>query len=477
MDNNNLNNLVFFNLFNNFRNTGSKLFDTIMSTIIYSLITYIITLFRMSYLIKFKKIFDFIFKDNINSSIVFNEPAKEPTHLFKAVLFYINSKSNLKINKLKYYSFWNYNERSKKDHVYTINENEEIEIEEDVYILFTNYIETKQDLFGKSGETEFFIIKLYSKKKDIEFLKKLILSIEKKYDDYLVSKALKFQYFIDVKYQKEENKLIYEESAFNTYRTFDNMFFKDKELVLKKLDFFINNINWYKERGNPYTIGFLLHGDPGCGKTSFIKSILNKTKYHAININLSNNFNLNLLKKLMNDDKVGNLIIPKNKRIYIFEDIDAMDNIVKDREKFKNNISFEDLKSLVDKDSLNEENNNNNLSILLNILDGTIENPGRICIMTTNYKNHLDKALLRPGRIDYQINFTKCDYDMLYNIINNIFKNNFDKKLLNDYINHTISPSEINNICIDCFEDFDKAIKIIIDLSLSIKNHTHQHNH
>ena len=72
MNNNNLNNLVFFNLFNNFRNTGSKLFDTIMSTIIYSLITYIITLFRMSYLIKFKKIFDFIFKDNINSSIVFN---------------------------------------------------------------------------------------------------------------------------------------------------------------------------------------------------------------------------------------------------------------------------------------------------------------------------------------------------------------------------------------------------------------------
>ena len=40
---------------------------------------------------------------------------------------------------------------------------------------------------------------------------------------------------------------------------------------------------------------------------------------------------------------------------------------------------------------------------------------------------------------------------MLYNIINNIFKNNFDKKLLNDYIDHTISPSEINNICIDCF--------------------------
>ena len=77
------------------------------------------------------------------------------------------------------------------------------------------------------------------------------------------------------------------------------MYFKDKDLVLKKLDFFLNNINWFKDRGNPYTIGFLLYGDPGCGKTSFIKSLLNKTKYHAININLSNNFNLNLLKKLM----------------------------------------------------------------------------------------------------------------------------------------------------------------------------------
>jgi mitochondrial chaperone BCS1 len=36
----------------------------------------------------------------------------------------------------------------------------------------------------------------------------------------------------------------------------------------------------------------------------------------------------------------------------------------------------------------------------LNAIDGVRSQEGRIIIMTTNYKERLDPALLRPGRVD-----------------------------------------------------------------------------
>lgn len=40
---------------------------------------------------------------------------------------------------------------------------------------------------------------------------------------------------------------------------------------------------------------------------------------------------------------------------------------------------------------------------LLNVLDGVVDTPGRIVIMTTNHPETLDAALIRPGRIDKKI--------------------------------------------------------------------------
>ena len=43
------------------------------------------------------------------------------------------------------------------------------------------------------------------------------------------------------------------------------------------------------------------------------------------------------------------------------------------------------------------------LSGLLNVLDGVASQEGRIVLMTSNYAEKLDKALIRPGRIDKKI--------------------------------------------------------------------------
>eukprot|EP00526_Cylindrotheca_closterium_P006822 CAMPEP_0113636250 /NCGR_PEP_ID=MMETSP0017_2-20120614/18922_1 /TAXON_ID=2856 /ORGANISM="Cylindrotheca closterium" /LENGTH=750 /DNA_ID=CAMNT_0000547117 /DNA_START=18 /DNA_END=2270 /DNA_ORIENTATION=+ /assembly_acc=CAM_ASM_000147 len=43
------------------------------------------------------------------------------------------------------------------------------------------------------------------------------------------------------------------------------------------------------------------------------------------------------------------------------------------------------------------------LSGLLNVLDGVVDTPGRIVIMTTNHPEMLDPALIRPGRVDKKL--------------------------------------------------------------------------
>jgi hypothetical protein len=44
-----------------------------------------------------------------------------------------------------------------------------------------------------------------------------------------------------------------------------------------------------------------------------------------------------------------------------------------------------------------------NLAGLLNVLDGVVDTPGRIIIMTSNHPEKLDPALIRPGRINKRV--------------------------------------------------------------------------
>ena len=59
---------------------------------------------------------------------------------------------------------------------------------------------------------------------------------------------------------------------------------------------------------------------------------------------------------------------------------------------------------LVSKKKVDEEkekkNDKLNLSGLLNVLDGIVDTPGRLLVMTSNHPDKLDDALTRPGRID-----------------------------------------------------------------------------
>ena len=76
------------------------------------------------------------------------------------------------------------------------------------------------------------------------------------------------------KFDDKTGDLLGEWLEFTVSKNLDNIFLEPelREQLLSQIDRF-NDPVWYAERGLPRTLGILLYGEPGCGKTSFIKAI------------------------------------------------------------------------------------------------------------------------------------------------------------------------------------------------------------
>jgi len=281
--------------------------------------------------------------------------------------------------------------------------------------------------------------------------------------------------------------------------TFANSYFHDMDAVIKKIDFFLNNKAWYLSKGIPYNLGILLYGEPGCGKTRFIKQLMNHTGRHGIDIKLHDSMDFNELYNIIFKEEISNdYIIPQSERILIFEDIDAMGEAVKCRElklaetskKKKedfvkvdtanvladllyNNTTSQDvpknealLCSLLNPTTNSNSTNSsqsNNLSYLLNIFDGINECSGRIIIMTSNKPEVLDKALIRPGRIDIKLNFQKCTrYDVM-RLINLFWDKEFAEEMLLSEIDMKYTSAEIYSIFRSTNDFQDISSEFLVD--------------
>ena len=146
--------------------------------------------------------------------------------------------------------------------------------------------------------------------------------------------------------------------------TFENRFFENKNKILEQVNFFLENPEYFEKKGIPYQLGMFIHGEPGCGKTSFIKALANLTGRHIIDIKLSDNMNLLEFKNIFLEERLAeDLYIPIDKRIYVLEDIDVMGNTVHKRKKkdLSTDLStdFEMADSTDDEESLVHDNLNN----------------------------------------------------------------------------------------------------------------------
>ena len=192
----------------------------------------------------------------------------------------------------------------------------------------------------------------------------------------------------------------YTEFLFESGKSFDNVFFPQKEALIKRLDFFRDNKLWYKNRGIPYTLGLLLHGVPGCGKTSTIKAIANYTQRHIVSVPLNRIKTSKQLLEIFYQEQLNHMNVPLSKRLYIIEDIDCSElkDIVTDRsfseEKDSGNnggkVDDEDpaqnflnlfkVSSNKAMDKFDKGKKELTLAGLLEVLDGVMEMDGRMMV-------------------------------------------------------------------------------------------------
>lgn len=350
---------------------------------------------------------------------------------------------------------------------YSINTDKEIQITKDIYVRQTNTVDKSNDL---KSSIEFFNLFIYSYTLPFTDLKKQIDQWIDNYNrfvrEYNDGNLYYFSY-IGVK----DQDIKYEANKFSTNKSFSNVFFTDKNKVIDRINYFMNNSEEYARLGTPQTLGFLFYGDPGCGKTSTIKAIANYTNRHIVEITLSKIKTCTELKKIFFNEMINEHYVPSNKKIIVLEDIDCMSNIVNKREECNElyelkkkllenqDIDKKDLINKMIKLSEHDENDKITLSYILNLIDGVLEQSGRIMIITSNHPEKLDEALIRPGRIDMKVKFSKCSVEM----INDILKLYFNQSVQDISIlkNDHFTPAEVFEMCFN-INHFDSVVEKLI---------------
>lgn len=393
---------------------------------------------------------------------VITKNVNEPNYLFEAIDYFIlNNSTNLKydngiidlskhmrnilinknhnkLNKLNEYDIINI-PNLEKDWIHLNNNifiKKESKPNEILYTL-KNTEDNAQEKINKFLDIIYNEYKLYIKKSEEKASIKYFYILQTIHEMQMGGNNINYNY----EYYRFELK---------NNKCFDNLFFPEKKVILKLLDDFLNKTNKFAICGVAQKLGFLLHGVNGSGKTSLIKAIANYTNRHIISIPLSKiktnsqlvdimiKFKIEMkdsTQRLIKDDTITDF----SQVIFILEDIDCASNVVYSRETQEN---------------LPENDTNDGLSLdgLLNIMDGIIDTPDRILIMTTNYPEKLDSALIRPGRINKQILLTYMNKESIYDMIEYYFNIKLTKKQKKDITNNLpeqIIPAYMEQLCLE----------------------------
>ena len=382
---------------------------------------------------------------------------------------------------------------SYKKQNFILNHKDIIEIAEELFIVM------KECMVSEESKVESEqLIELFSYTKNMQELRAWLNRLAHEYTVKLKNKLGNHIYYFNQHpinaqktmdgskdYSKLPNTCVFTMKQFETNRKFSNLFGPEISVVKQRVEFFVKNSKWYDSKGIPHTLGLLLSGQAGAGKTSSIKCLANETKRHIININLNNDitkvqldnlfFNETLFVINPSTNKTETYYIPLNQRIYVLEDIDCQDKIVVNRE------SKEGLDLDLDKQKYNCNGSRPaaeqqpqqkplpigiaekiDLSFLLNLLDGILESPGRIVIMTSNHPEKLDHALIRPGRIDIIANFKKCTRETIFQMMEHFYdvslQSDVQKIIFDEFDDYFISPAEMSKLMFENITDYRTAL-------------------
>lgn len=381
------------------------------------------------------------------------------------------------------------NEHKTSDDIFVVNQLNCFEIEKNSQIYCKVKIQQseresddKKESKGSSVET--VKIQIYSYKKSMDEVEQYVNKITDDYLDSLYRSRINTQFIYSlVDFSKYDNSSrenclpMWDECRFNSSRRFDTIFFEQKEELIRKLEFFENNREWYENEGHPYTLGIGLHGPPGTGKTSIIKSMANKLNRHLIVIPLSKIKTQRQFHQAFFEEeyshKNANHRISFDKKIIVFEDIDCMADLIMER-SIKNGVHNES-KNALTKDELlqaikngyseksnssshtissfmksNSGDHNDNdkitLSFILNVIDGIRETPGRIMVITSNHYDKIDKALIRPGRIDMTLEMKNASVNVIEEVVRHYYHCDLPRRIKSKMRDGIISPAMLTNL-------------------------------
>lgn len=166
---------------------------------------------------------------------------------------------------------------------------------------------------------------------------------------------------------------------------------EDAELVLEDIRRWLASEDWYRDRCIPWRRGVGLYGPPGTGKTSFVRAVGEDLDLPVYSYDLRTLRNSELIDE-------WHEMLSNTPCVALIEDIDAV---------------FHGRKNITDRSVLS-------FDCLLNCVDGLRRSDGVMLAVTTNEVQHIDKALSRPGRLDYMIEMGLLTQELAEPIIQRI---------------------------------------------------------
>lgn len=210
---------------------------------------------------------------------------------------------------------------------------------------------------------------------------------------------------------------------------------------------FIKDRDWYCKTGISYKLGICLYGEPGTGKTSLVKALATELSRKLYSLNIATVSDTGFIKAVR--------AIPPGS-ILSLEDIDCA-------------VSSSVRENTQDKDKNKQSNSKEpdlSLSTILNVLDGVIPLNDVIVVMSTNYVDKIDPAILRKGRSDYMVEIKPLDSDAVNRFSQMIYEQpvSFKGSIKGCDIQHLVIEHKKN------FDEFSKALSSFGEVTV-LKEH------